>query len=663
MFDPPSSAFAAGVDSFVLAAVLLAFGYLLADAALSGRDVDRVTRWGLALPCLIAYALVLMLLHIITRGGVLSNAWLVRGLTLSLLFLLAVRKLKDRPLSDRKRGAAPAAWAMVALTLLGVALWCVPIFRLLPIDVTGDNNQHMGWTGQLLNGEPTPSVGLIAEVPNSYPWLYHATTAVIANLIPGGRPYHTQGAWQMLQVVGMILALFGLGRQINGRLVTGSAAALFGSMTGGVGFFLVDKIDLVLRSRRDGGASALQYMGDLLNERSYNVAFHNLAPAFPRDVNYSLLCAFLLVLVLGLSRRSMPILVGSGVVLGMIGLMGAESFFVAFAIAVIAVLIAPRIPRVKSAASVLGPALALYAFWLVPTLVSYLRLGGFKNTANAPVALPPLAILVSWGVVTPFAIVGFLRWLPKLRSDAGATVVAAAAAASATIILTAALIPALLGPGFTTLGYQHRYWPLLYIAFAVYAALGVTLVLDRFFAIRPALAAVSVLVIIALAIPSPLIGTLSLPHTLGETGLLRPLVAHSLRGEDNTLLNQLSPHPPSYQCRVAAPIELTSRTFSYTGFRHVMYSRTRKINAFVRFRDIYERIIPKEERIRDNALLTGGTTDTTTWNALVAKYDVNLVIVEESRAGSEPHRQHPMRGPTGPADGTRYFVIQVDKCP
>ncbi|MDQ3660422.1 MAG: hypothetical protein M3454_05050 [Actinomycetota bacterium] len=662
MFEPPTTAYIAGIESFLLAAVLLTLGFLLVDAVSKGYDVDCITRWGLALPGFLAYALVLMVAHIASRGAVLSNLWLVRCLTLSVLTLLVIRKVRARRSGERRGQTTRAAALLIALTVLSVALWCIPVFQLLPIDVAGDNNQHMGWAAQLMNGEPTPSVGLTGTVPNSYPWLYHAATAVIADSIPGGRTYHTQGTWQLLQVVGMVLALFALGRQLTGHLTTGFAAALFGAMTGGFGFFLVDKVDLVLRPRREGGTEALRYLGDLLNARSYNIAFHNLAPAFPRDVNYSLLCAFLLTLVLGLSRRNMPILIGSGVILGMMGLVGAESFFVALGIAIVAILVRGGVPRLRTAMAILVPALLLYSLWLAPALASFLRLGGYKNTAYALVELPPLAILFSWGVVTPLAVIGVLLWVTKMRSHTGATVLGACAASSAAATFGAPIISGMVGPGFATLGFQHRYWPLLYLACGLYAAIAFTFVFESLLAKRPGLATGLVLGVIGLAIPSPLIGTLSLPHTLGSTGPLRPLLEESLRGEGNTLLNQLALDLPSRRCTVAAPIDLTVRTFSYTGFRHVMYSRTRRINAFVRYRDIYQHIVPKEERIKDSTLLTNGMTDARTWNALVARYHVNSVIVEEGRADSEVYTQLPKRGPTEPVEGVRYYIMLTDVC-
>ena len=220
MFEPPGDAFVAGVESFLLAAALLTLGYLLIDIAFKRYDLDNITKWGLALSGFFAYSLILMLAHLVSRGLILSNAWLIRSLTLSVAALVAIRKVRgwrsEGP-QEQTKNMAP----IVTVALLGVVLWCIPIFQLLPIDVTGDNNQHMGWAAQLMNGEPTPSVGLIGNVPNSYPWLYHAATVVIADFIPGGRPYHTQAAWQLLQVVGMVLALLALGRQPVGNRVCG----------------------------------------------------------------------------------------------------------------------------------------------------------------------------------------------------------------------------------------------------------------------------------------------------------------------------------------------------------------------------------------------------------------------------------------------------------
>ena len=43
------------------------------------------------------------------------------------------------------------------------------------------------------------------------------------------------------------------------------------------------------------GAQTTKYLGDLLYKRSYNVAFANLSPPYPRDLGLPMLLAFLVL--------------------------------------------------------------------------------------------------------------------------------------------------------------------------------------------------------------------------------------------------------------------------------------------------------------------------------------------------------------------------------
>src|SRR5205823_7968252 len=92
----PSSPAIYGIESGIVALAFLGFGYLLADFATARLRVDDVLRWGLAVPAVAAYTLVLMLLHMASRGRVLSDPWLVRGLTLAAALVLVALRARRR---------------------------------------------------------------------------------------------------------------------------------------------------------------------------------------------------------------------------------------------------------------------------------------------------------------------------------------------------------------------------------------------------------------------------------------------------------------------------------------------------------------------------------------------------------------------------------------
>jgi hypothetical protein len=576
--------------------------------------------------------------HIVSRGAVFSNAWITRAAVALTLALLVARKI----LVTRKRDDAPPNRgrehyiALAAVVAAGVILWGFPATQLLPLDNGWDTDQHGGWANQLLNGESTPSASVTGEVPNDYPWMYAATTAVLASFTPGGRVLSAHVPLFFVQVLGAILALYGLGLELTKRLQGGVAAALFGALSGGFGYLISGGPAIVLVPRANEGRDALTYLGDMLFVRSYNMSFNNLAPAFPRDLGFSLLAAFLLLLVLGFSRHSRRALIGAGVVLGIVGLTTGESM--PFGLGAVALLtLAPppslvvdeengaklRFGRWQVAACVLGPALGLGALWVGPLIYNYVQLGGFRSSLNTPVILTPLAFLGSWGITVPFALYGAYRLIPEVGRHAGARIVLATLVSALAMLLLPLLVPLLPVPGFTTLSRPHRYWPLLYLPLALYAAVGASRLIEALAGKRRRLAlSLSVLTVI-LAVPSPLLASIALPDKKPAPRELE----QSLLGK-RTMLNLMAPQP-GMRCVAAVPADWSHAAFSYTGYRLVLYRWTEKLrtnSAHIRWRGIYERIPTTEKRNQaNNALLN--PLDATEWKALADEWDVNVVTV------------------------------------
>lgn len=235
-----------------------------------GWRSDPVTRWALAFPAVVLLALAMMIVHLATGGAFFQSATAVRVGTGLVAGALVLRRLVNRGPSGQRSGAGRRDLFLAAgCSLFIAAVWGSPLFRMIPLAAGGDAGLHAGWTEQLLNGESTPSGPLTGDIPNYYPWLHHALTALATHLTPGGHAYLGASSVHLLQVLGIAAALFGIGHLFAGRWC-GAATAVLGAATGGFGFVLARGLELVVDPRADGGAAATRYLGDLLYVRSYN---------------------------------------------------------------------------------------------------------------------------------------------------------------------------------------------------------------------------------------------------------------------------------------------------------------------------------------------------------------------------------------------------------
>jgi hypothetical protein len=630
---------------------LLALGYLLIDAGDTRRSLHLLDRMGLAFPALLAYAFLLMLAHIATRGRVFSHPWLVRGMTGGVgLAALAYRMLRPRPRSPGLRVPVLVATALAAVALV---VWGNPVARLLPLFPQGDINWHAGWASQLMVGQPTPTAPVTGSIPNSYPWLFHALVALTASFTPGGRAYHAFGPVQFLQTTGVVLGLFALGGLVAKRWTAGAWVAIFGALMGGFGFLLVRHLDVILNPRT---TEALKYGGDLFFVRSYNPSFFNIAPPFPRDVAFALLPGLLVLLALGLQTQRPVLLGGAGVVVGLIGLISGESFVVALLSSGLLVLAPGPMPRRRVALSLFGPAIVVYATWFVPFMGSYIRLGGFVNTNRAaPVVLPLWDVLISWGLITPFALWGGWRVLPRAAREAPARVVLTFLIGAAGALLGTVAAAPVLGRGLSTLGRAHRYWPLLGLALAIYGGLGAEELLRRAWRLRPLVAVGLALLVPLFALPSPLIASLALARKVPGA----PVLTAALQGNGSTILDAVA---TSGRARCVVAIDSGGfRIFAYTGYRSVKIDVGGLSNlARTHWRDLGQSIPSDLQRIDDNRVITQGDSTPEGWRQLADRYGVNLVVVRPSNLGAPPFRALGNPLATMP-DGSAIF--RVSRCP
>ena len=640
--------FVLAAKAAIVATALMGFGYLIVDALTGRRRLDGLSKWALAFPAVVAFSFVLMVLHIASRGRILSNPWLVRTVT----SLVAAALLGWRFARREGRAAVSEADIAAAAVVVVVALvvWAAPVVRVIPLaPESADTRWHMGWASQLMNAESTPSALITGAVPNYYPWLFHALVAFVAAFTPGGRAFHTLGPLQLLQIAAAALALFAIGRTIGASWIAGATTALFGAMAAGLPFALIGRIDAVIHTPRTGGPRG-----------TYNASYNNLAPPLPRDLGYTLLLAFVLLLIAGMLQRSPLLLAGAGVMLGLAGLTSAEFFFVGLGVAIVTVAIPGDVSRAVVGLALLAPAFALFATWLVPLIASYVRLGGFVNTTGVgPIILSPLEILLSWGLATPLAAYAVIRWLPAHRAEAGARVLIALAVVAGVLVLTSSIIPRVLGPGFMILGRSTRYWPVLHLAVALFAGLGASELIARIAAWRPVAGVGVAVLLVALALPVPIAASVD----VARSGQRASLLGSALLGNRASYLTEIGRRGPG-QCVVAAPGNLPLLIFSYTGYRHVAYTGLRRHTgnfARIRWRDIYRHIPPDRERLADNAVLTTAGSTPAVWRRLTEAYGVDVVVAAARRLGRF-QRVLDLNTSAGNRGTAGYAVLSVGRC-
>jgi hypothetical protein len=636
MLGAPSSEPVAGFEALVVAALLLGLGYLIVDLLVGKRGLDETDRWGLALFGICGFAFVLMLVHMATSGWLYSHFAAVRTVVLGTFVVLLGRRLFTGAGRDHKH-----LWIAMGLVAASVLIWGSPVARMMPLTATADTQLHNGWIDQLMAGDPIFGAVLTGDVPNYYPWMFHSVGAITTSITPGGTPYHSLAPLQLLQVAGCVLALFALGRALTQRAMTGFATALLGALSGGFGFVMLKGLDVVADPRAEDGAAALRYQGDLLFSRSYNVGFHNLAPPFPRDLAFGLLISF--VTLLAFRARTTKVWI--------------ETFIVGATLAIVVCLFDSE-HRLASLGRILGPALAIYAIWLVPIITNYAELGGFVSITHIiPVALPLTAILMSWGLVTPMAIVGAVRYLPPFRTDRAVRLCLLFAISAAALLFISALIPELLGDAFDTLGRKHRYWPIFYLSITLVAALGLTGALTTIrersrFAGIAALLATS-----AIAWASPVVASVALPTHIGRY----PEIGAAMREERGALLYELRRLGPG--CNVAAPQEIAREVFSFTGFRLLLWTGNwfGDNRARIRWTGIYDTIGSEQQRIEDNRLLLDGDTDPAEVQAIAARYEIDVIVTTAQDGNGLAYSGGPSTLNVEYGDKS-YAIVELGEC-
>lgn len=620
--------------SLLLGAAGLGLGYLLIDLFLKGSSLDALDRWALAFVGLTSWVLVLTIVHIVTAGQVFSHPWLVRLSTAGLAIVMLVVKVRKRA-AERGTGLpVRTGWIAIGSVLLVVTTWGAPILRRSWLVVSPDIHLHMGWAEQLLNGLSLPSATITGDVPNYYPWLYHAFAAFLKSFVPGNSAFLTLGPLQVLVTAAMGLALFALGRALAGGLVGAVTTVFFGGVLGHITIPLLGAVFSIANLSSEQVGDLAAPFEHLSYHRSFNLPWHNLAPPYPRDIGLALFAILLVLLFRAVETRSSRLLLLSGVTLGLSGLVGGEGFLVGVVASALILLRAPRWDLRTILSRFVAPTLVLYALWLVPMAVNYVRLGGFVNiTRFGPVDLSALDFAAQWGLILVPALVGLVLVLRRARADRTAGYPVIVVVAASACLFAASFLPIVLGSGFVSISRSHRYWPYLYLAAASLAGIALEHFWARIKSRRPVVVGATSLTILALAI-----GVTASRAVIEESQLSPGYAAlqNGLNGRPDSLLAALSEFEGD--CHVAAPAPFGREISSFTGHRLVSWvGRTKGYNsARIRWNDIYDRIPDGLQRRANNKALIKGLVDTRRWDKLVKRYGVDVLVTQRSFAREKP---------------------------
>lgn len=334
---------------------------------------------------------------------------------------------------------------------------------------TGDPPWHLGWTEQLLAGEPVPTGPAPEFGRNAYPWGLHAVMAAAVRLVPGSSSLVALEMLHLLLMVSLPLGAACLARRV--RREAGWFAAAAASLIGGFGWLVAHEPDFVTSPEK------ARYGADLV-VASPNSVYEMFPPALPRELGLVMLAvAAWLVLVSSASRRQNVWLAG-GAAIGLVGILSVPLFVTALMWMVVAASSVASGHRLRWLTFTGLCAAAVFALWAGPVASQAIRLGGFVNiTPRLGKEWPLPVALASWGLLLPLAI-GGLVWA---RTARGGRLLGLFALSSALLVVLAVARGRAdwdLG-GNATLLHQGRMWPPAHLLGAVFAGIALLWLFER----------------------------------------------------------------------------------------------------------------------------------------------------------------------------------------
>ncbi|HYP24805.1 MAG TPA: hypothetical protein VEV43_14650 [Actinomycetota bacterium] len=566
---------AAGDFALVLAQLFLSvlIGWAVAWALTRWARLDElavVERAALAIAGFLAFAVAAMLLNVVTRGLVFGTPGVVPALA-AVPVLWWWRRSRERLPRPSRAWVAPAALALVL-----VAIYLLPVLLTGSGVRTGDPPWHLGWTEQLLGGEPVP-VGPAPEVArNAYPWGFHAFLATMVRLVPASTPLLAHETAHVILLAGIPLVAACLARRVNRR--AGLAAAACTSLIGGFGWLMAREPAFVTSPRE------ARFGADLV-VASPNSVYELMPPALPRELGLLVAGVAALLLLVALEHGTRRARVLAGVLAGLVGVVSVPMLSTALIWTIVACLFVGG-TKWRAAAEVFVPAVAVFATWAAPVGLGYLRYGGFVDiTPRLGMEWPLPTALGSYGLLLPLAIGG----IAGARSTREGRVLLSLTAASAALLGLAVARDVFDWTVWNnaTLLHQGRMWPPVHLLAGVFGGVALERAHAAVARRSARVAAVAAGAVLCVAAASPVLASIRLAQILsdGSAGFEyagRDFESGSFVREAGELLS------PDDVVSVTGSDDLAWALFQTSGARLARYddSRFERNDLRIRFADL-----------------------------------------------------------------------------
>jgi peptidoglycan/LPS O-acetylase OafA/YrhL len=472
-------------------------GNFVLDRILKDREIEWPERALAAVMGFIAFSVAVMILHIVSGGAAFGARPMVPLFAVGALGALV-------PRVRRPRGVP---WRAVAIAVLVLGLvYVVPAVVGGSGVRTGDPPWHLGWTEQLLAGEPVPTGPAAAFGRNAYPWGFHAVMATMVRLVPGSTPIVALEALHALIVLTIPLAAACLARLV--RRSSGWAAAGATAFAGGFGWLIARGADFV------PSPSEARYGADLV-VASPNSVYELFPPALPRELALVALGAAGWLIAVSLAAPDRRASIAAGIAVGSVGLISVPLFVSALVWMIAAIPFVRGMSRLRWLTLVALPALGIFALWAGPVVSAYVRYGGFVNiTPRLGVEWPLPVALASWGLLFPACLAGI--WI-AVKSARGSALLAFVL--GTVVLLGLAVARGRLGwtlGGNATLLHQGRVWPPAHLLGGALAGIALAAGWNWLRARGRTIAVVGGAAVFAIASASPVLASIELTRIISS---------------------------------------------------------------------------------------------------------------------------------------------------